>query len=436
MQEIGIAILGFGTVGAGVVHAIAENEALITARTGLKVSVKKIADLDITSDRGVTVDAGCLTTDASAAINDPEVHVVVETIGGTTIAKKFMLEALNAGKSVVTANKALLAEHGTEMYAAAEASGADLLYEASVAGGIPIIKSLREGLVGNRIESVFGIMNGTCNYILTRMENEGIAFDEVLDEAQKAGYAEAEPSLDIDGFDTAHKAAIIASLAFGKTFEFDDIYVAGIRGLDTRDVDYAAELGYRMKLLAVIRNSDPASDCDAVQVRVQPTLIPRDHMLANVSGAFNAVLVRGDTVGETLYYGQGAGRFPTASAVISDIIDAARNVAMDCRGRVHAMPTNGAGVLADIGSTVVRYYLRLNLKDNPGVLGKVTQVLGAQNISLASVIQKSTEAGDFVPVVFLTQECKVADMDAALERLTGMPEVADEVVRMIVEDLA
>jgi len=430
MNELGVGILGFGTVGAGVAEGLQRNAALITQRTGLTVTVRRIADLDIESDRGVTIEPGVLTTDASEVIADPNVHVVVETIGGTTIAKKLILEALAAGKAVVTANKALLAEHGAEIFPLAAEKGVDLYYEASVAGGIPIIKALREGLVGNQIERIYGIMNGTCNYILTRMENEGIAFDEVLAEAQKAGYAEADPGLDIDGGDTAHKAVLLASLAFGKRFHFDQLYIDGIRGLDGRDVKYAAELGYRLKLLAVIKPG-----ADAFEVRVHPALIPSEHMLAKVSGAFNAVLVRGDVVGETLYYGQGAGRLPTASAVIADIVDVARNLATKSSLRVASQPVDGEGALLPVGESVVRNYLRFDLLDQPGTLGKVTSILAEHNISIASFIQKEREAGEFVPVVVVTHESPVKDLNAALIALENLPEIGDGIVRLIVEDL-
>ena len=430
MNDIGVCILGFGTVGAGVVDGLVQHAELIRARTGLELRVRRVADLDTTSDRGVEIDPAWLTDDAHAAIDDPDVHIVVETIGGTTIAKDLTLRALGAGKSVVTANKALLAEHGPELFAAADANQADLYYEASVAGGIPIIKALREGLVGNRVQSIHGILNGTCNYILTRMEAEGIAFDDVLAEAQAAGFAEAEPSLDIDGWDTAHKAVLLAGLAFGRTFALDQLSVSGIRGLDGRDVTYAAALGYRLKLLAVIKPAE-----NGHEVRVHPAMIPADHMLAKVDGAFNAVLVHGDVVGQTLYYGQGAGRFPTASAVIADIVDVARNHAAECPGRVAAMPSDGPGELLPLGEAEVRCYLRFQLIDRAGVLGHITQALGEQGISIASVIQHEREADDFVPVVVLTHHCRARQIDAALEALRGHPDIGAEVVRIVVEDL-
>lgn len=300
MKEVKVGIIGFGTVGAGVAENILKNSEVVAKRTGVKLVLTRIADLDITTDRGVAVPRELLTTDAAVAIRESD--IVVELVGGTTIAKKFILEAISAGKHVVTANKALLALHGKEIFDAAEKAGVDVCYEASVAGGIPIIKALREGLVSNRISRIYGIMNGTCNYILTRMENEGADFHTVLADAQKLGYAEANPSLDIDGFDTAHKTSILASLAFGRWFGMDPVFVEGIRDLALDDLRYADELGYRIKLLAIIKSNN-----GKVQMRVHPTLIPKSTLLANISDVFNGVMVEGDAVGQTLFYGRGAG---------------------------------------------------------------------------------------------------------------------------------
>ena len=315
MKEFKVGIIGFGTVGAGVASCLLNNADTIAKRTGVKPVLTKIADLDITTDRGVKVPKGILTTDAKALID--EVDVVVELIGGTTIAKKFILEALEKGKAVVTANKALLAEHGKEIFETAEKHNTEIYYEASVAGGIPIIKSLREGFVGNRISRIYGIMNGTCNYILTRMQREEIDFAPVLKDAQQLGYAEANPSLDIDGFDTAHKAAILSALAYGKWFGMDPIYVQGLRDVTLSDIKLADELGYKIKLLAIIKKEN-----DDVEIRVHPTMIPKKTQLAMIDEVFNGVMVTGDYVGDTLFYGRGAGRAATASAVVSDIVDA------------------------------------------------------------------------------------------------------------------
>ena len=327
MKELKVGVVGFGTVGAGVVENLLRNSEMIAKRTGMRLTLTCVADLDTTTDRGVVLPEGVLCNDAAEAIR--RCDIVVELVGGTTFAKKLILDALNAGKSVVTANKALLALHGEELFAAAEKNNVDLYYEASVAGGIPIIKALREGLAGNRINRIFGIMNGTCNYILTRMEREGVNFNDVLADAQRLGYAEADPSLDIDGFDTAHKTAILASLAYGRWFGISNMTVEGIRDLELEDLNYALELGYRIKLLGVIKNVN-----GAVEMSVRPTLIPQEALLAGIMDVFNGVMVEGDFVGQTLFYGRGAGRQATASAVVADIVDVALNYSSGATRRI------------------------------------------------------------------------------------------------------
>ena len=430
MKEIGIGLLGFGTVGAGVVDGLMKNGDLIARRIGARLVLRKIADVDLDRDRGVKVDKLLLTRDAAAVIEDPSVDVVVELIGGTKIAKEFILKALNRGKPVVTANKALLAEFGEEVFRAAEAKKADIGFEASVAGGIPIIKALREGLVANNIVSVYGILNGTCNYILTRMEQEGLSFDAVLKDAQKAGYAEAEPSLDIDGIDTAHKAVILASLAYGFPVPMKSAHIEGVRGLAQADIAYTRELGYRIKLLAIVKQVN-----GEVEVRVHPTLVPHGHMLASVSGVFNAVTVEGDVVGGTMYYGRGAGRNATASAVISDLADVARNVVsggkwnlpvysrQDKQGRVRA-----------IGDIEARYYLRLSLVDRPGMLALVAKILGDHQISIASVMQKEARSGEHVPVIIVTHKAIEKNFRDALAKIDAMDVIGAETVRLRIED--
>ncbi len=430
MKEVGLGILGFGTVGAGVVEGLQRNGDLLAERTGLRLTIRKIADLDLDRDRGVEVDPSVLTKDAAAVVADPSVDIVVELIGGTNVARELMLQAFAAGKPVVTANKALLAEHGDDVYAAAEKNGADLLFEASVGGGIPIIRALREGLSGNRITQICGILNGTCNYILTRMEHEQLPFDQVLAEAQQAGYAEAEPALDIDGLDTAHKAVVLAAQAFGRSVRMDDVQVEGIRGIDALDIAYAAELGYRIKLLAVIKEED-----GELEVRVSPVLVPRTHMLASVGGVFNAVQVTGDVVGETLYYGRGAGREPTASAVIGDIADAARNLAGRTPRRIPSFVTlKDAPAIRAADAMRTRYYLRLSLKDAPGMFGHVAQILGRHGISIASVVQKEVRSGEYVPVVMLTHQAHEGAFRAALDEIDVLEEVGAATVRFRIED--
>ncbi len=422
MKEIGVAVLGFGTVGAGVVETLLENGGLLAERLGLRLVLRGVADLDIQTDRGVKVDPALLTTDGAALIARPDVDVVVELIGGTGVAKTFILQALKLGKPVVTANKKLLAEHGEEIHRMAEEHKTEILFEASVGGGIPIIKALREGLCANRIESIYGILNGTCNYILTRMEEEKLPFDEVLKAAQAAGYAEAEPSLDIDGHDTAHKAAVLASLAYGCNVPLDKVRTTGIRGLAAADIAYAADMGYRIKLLAIIQGG-----ADGVEVSVQPTLVEHGHQLAAVSGVFNAVLVKGDVVGTTLYYGRGAGRAATASAVVADLADAALNLRAGGRRRdLSAVHARTPVVFREPGEIVARHYLRFSMKDQPGTLARVATVLGGHRIGIDSVMQKEApKNAEYVPVIIVTGPAKEREMASALAEIAAMAGVAD-----------
>lgn len=425
MKEIKIGLLGFGTVGAGVVEGIQKNGQLMAQRTGVLPIIGKIADLDIESDRGVAVDPSILTTDALSVINDPDIDIIVELVGGLTVAKKFVLLALEAGLPVVTANKALLAEAGRELFEASAKSGAGLYFEASVAGGIPVLRALRDGLVGDQIQSMYGILNGTCNYILTRMEREGLDFDTVLADAQKLGYAETPPDLDIDGDDTAHKAVLLASLAYGAPVPMDAFTIEGIRGLSHREIEYADELGYRVKLLAVIRNVN-----GQVEMRVEPSLVPKNHLLASVNDSFNAVFIEGDVVGETLYYGRGAGRLPTASAVIGDIMEAAQGKGGGCDWLLQneSLPVRGT---EDIS---VRCYLRLSLKDQPEAIAQVAHVLGKNEISIGAVMQKEQNKGEQVPVVFLTHKALEKNFASAMKEIAALGVVDGEPVRMVIED--
>jgi homoserine dehydrogenase len=431
MKEIGVGILGFGTVGAGVVEGLQRNGGLLSERIGVRPVVRRIADLDLERDRGVVVAPGVLTRDALGVVADPSVDVVVELIGGTTFAREVILAALKLGKPVVTANKALLAEHGEEIFACAAERNTNVWFEASVAGGVPIIRALREGLVANRIDRIYGILNGTCNYILTRMEREQMTFEHALKEAQAAGYAEADPGLDIDGFDTAHKAVILASLAYGVQVPMSRVHVEGIRGLAKLDIEHARSLGYRLKQLAVVKNEG-----GEIEVRVHPTLVPVEHMLASVMGVFNAVVVDGDIVGQTVYYGRGAGRLPTASAVISDIADVARRLA-EGKGSLPCPSAKPAGGVRfrSMGEVESRYYLRLALQDKPGALGQVATVLGRHHISLASVMQKEPHhAGRTVPVVILTHPALEKNLDTALRVLEEAEAVGSKSIRLRIED--
>jgi len=430
MRSIGIGILGFGTVGAGVVEGLQRNARVIGERLGLMPAVLRIADLDLEADRGVAVEPDTITRDAEAVVRDENVRIVVELIGGTGAAKELVMLALELGKPVVTANKALLAEHGREIFELAERRGVDLYFGASVGGGIPVIRALREGLIGNRINSIHGILNGTCNYILTRMEAEGLEFEQVLGEAQAAGYAEADPALDIDGTDTAHKAVILASLAYGFSVPMSSVATEGIRGISRTDIRYAGDLGYRIKLLAVIKRED-----SRIEVRVHPTLVPLNTMLASVGGVYNAVMVEGDLVGKTLYYGRGAGRKPTASTVISDIAEVMKNLEGGSRRPLAALAQIGqpAGIM-DIGEVVTRYYLRLSLLDRPGVLGRIADILGANGISIASVIQKDISQDDYVPVVIVTHRACEAELNTALGEIDALEIVGAPTVRFRIEE--
>jgi len=431
VKELKVGIIGFGTVGAGVASCLLKNEDIIASRTGVRAKLHKIADLDITTSRGVEIPDGILTTSVPELMDSCD--IVVELIGGTTIAKKFILEALNKGKSVVTANKALLAQFGDELFAAAEKNNADLWYEASVAGGIPIIKSLRESLVGNRINAIYGILNGTCNYIFTRMEREKLGFENVLADAQRLGYAEANPSLDIDGFDTAHKAAILASLAYGKWFGMDPVHVEGIRDVSLTEIQYADELGYRIKLLAIIKQDQD----NKVQIRVHPTLVPKNSMLGSISDVFNGVLVNGDYVGDTLFYGRGAGRFATASAVVADVVDVAVNLASGAPRRVSSFrPANLAAGTVAMDDIQSHYYLRIEVKDKPGVLGKVATLLSENNISVDSLMQRPLDKMENeVSIIILTHNAVERSVRLAIAQIEAISDVKDKVTLLRIEDI-
>lgn len=414
-MSVGVGVIGAGTVGGGVIETLVKNREVIASRTGRDVRLVRVADLQ--TERFAQFDLEGVQTGANASelIADPAVNVVCELIGGIEPARRFILEALNAGKSVVTANKMLLAKHGPELCRAAVEHKADLRYEAAVAGGIPIIKSLREGLAGNRIERVCGILNGTCNYILSRMTYEGLEFDSVLAQAIEQGFAETPPDLDIQGHDTAHKCQIIASLCFSTEVDLDAIYVEGVTGVTHADVAYAREMGYLIKLLAIVREAEPGG---AIEARVHPTLISEDHLLASVRNEFNAVYVQSDTADATLYYGRGAGRFPTASAVVADIADIARN-------RCDAPPAppfryEQRRPVLPMGEVRGRYYLRLTTLDKPGVLGRVCTILGAHGVSIASCIQTEEHSEDPVHVVLMSHETVESAVRAAVQEIDAI----------------
>ena len=411
MKSIQIGILGCGTVGSGVVKLIQENGDLLQQRLGGRVVVRRIADVDVHRRRNVEVDPTLLTTDATAVLEDPEIDIIVELIGGCDVALRFCREALTRKKHLVTANKALLATHGLELYRTAAAQRVSIGFEASVCGGIPLIRAMKEGLVADRVRSIIGIVNGTCNYILTTMTESKRPFAEVLAEAQAHGYAEANPSFDVDGIDSAHKLQILATLAFGVYVPFDRIHVEGIRQIDASDIEYARELGYRIKLLAIAKQRN-----GEMEARVHPALIPEDNMLAAVGGVHNAVFVVGDAVGSLMFYGRGAGQMPTASAVVSDIAEIARGLLHDPTARGIPPPpiSDAEAKIKDMAAVRSCYYLRIMAIDKPGVLSRVTGILGSNNISLVSVIQKGREEQSAVPIVMMTHEAVEGDMQRSL----------------------
>ena len=432
MQQVNLGIIGGGTVGSGVFEALARNGALLASRIGAQVKVHRVAVRDLKKKRATTIPASLLTTDWREVVFDPEVQFVAELIGGTTTAREIILAALKLGKPVVTANKALLSAHGEELFAAAKKYGTNLYYEASVCGGIPIIKSLREGFVGNRINALYGIVNGTCNYILTRMKLEGADFGAVLADAQKLGYAETPPDLDIDGHDAAHKIGILASLAHGFWVKPKKVFVEGIRHVSALDIKYAGELGYTIKLIGTIKKLE--GSC-RVQVSVYPTLVPNAHVLASVNGVFNAVFVRGDVVGDALFYGRGAGKDATASSVLSDIADAVLDLKFATKHRLPAfVPHECAGAVAPIDEVVSQYFVRLNVVDKPGVLAKVATIFGQANIGISSVIQPEGHEGESVPLIFMLHYATNGVAAKALAKIAKLPTVKGKPVMLRVEN--
>ncbi|RLB43078.1 MAG: homoserine dehydrogenase [Deltaproteobacteria bacterium] len=432
MSNINVGIIGFGTVGAGAYEVLTTNAELIHSRVGAPVVVKKIADLDINSDRGVPISRDLLTKDAEQVINDPEIDVVVELIGGLTHAKEYILQAMEKGKHVVTANKALLAEYGHELYGMAEKCGVNLEFEASVGGGIPIIGAMKAGLSANRFKNIMAILNGTSNYILTKMSSYYWPYDKVVKEAVELGYAEDPPTLDVDGTDAAHKLAILISLAHGYPVAFKDIYREGITSLTPDDIRFAQEFGYCVKLLALARDRG-----DGVEARVHPVMIPKDHILANVNWAYNAIYIEGDFVGPNLYYGLGAGRRPTGSAVAADIIELSRRIVSGEKGILpplaHYGKANKRVAIKPMNSLTMPYYFRFSAVDRPGVLSKISGVLGEHDISIASVIQKGREVNGPVPVVMLTHEALEENVKKAISVINQMDVVTDKTVIIRVE---
>ncbi len=401
MESINVGLIGFGTIGTGVARVLIDNAHVIRRRLGCDVVLKRIADCDITCERGVALKKGVLVDDANLILDDPDIDIVIELVGGTGVAKDFVLKAFENGKHVVTANKALLSTHGPEIFAVAAKAGLDVGFEASVGGGIPLLKSLTEGLVANRIESMYGIINGTANYILSAMTNEGGSFDEVLSVAQESGLAEADPSYDVDGIDTAHKLSILLNLAYGIHLPPDNIFTEGIRAIAPIDIRFAGKFGWRIKLLAIARRGP-----EGVEARVHPVMIPARHPLSAVEGAYNALFIKGDAVGSVMLYGLGAGEMPTASAVVSDVVDICRNIKKGISRRVEPPYGDNCGVkgleIRPMEDLSLSYYVRFAALDRPGVLSKITGVFGDHDIGISSVIQEERKDGGIVPLVLVT----------------------------------
>jgi homoserine dehydrogenase len=432
--EVRVALIGWGTIGSGVIKLLRDRTAEIDARLGAALRLVKVADIDLKRRREVQVPRALLTDRTAALLRDPGIDVVVELMGGLEPARTFVLEAIASGKSIVTANKALLAHHGREILAAAEARQVGFAFEASVGGGIPIIRTLREGLGSDRHSAVFGIVNGTSNYILSTMAAEGRSFADVLAAAQKAGLAEANPTYDVDGIDAAHKLTLLVQLAFGARVPLAAVHTEGIRDVDASDMEYARELGYTIKLLAIAKDHG-----DAVEARVHPTMIPIADPLAAVGGAFNAVCVHGDALGRSMYYGQGAGMMPTATAVVADLIDVARDLRELGRPRLaplgYPIARQRAARVRPIGDVISEFYLRVHAQDEPGVLGRIATLLGQQRISIASVVQRERRAGGgAVPIVIRTHETRERDLRRALDRVARMPSVRGKPVAIRIEE--
>ncbi|EPZ15971.1 homoserine dehydrogenase [Thauera terpenica 58Eu] len=436
MKPINVGLLGIGTVGGGTFTVLKRNAEEITRRAGRPICITVVADKNLELARKVTGGDARLTDDAFAVVSDPEIDIVVELIGGCGVARELVLQAIENGKHVVTANKALLAMHGNEIFVAAQKKGVMVAFEAAVAGGIPIIKALREGLTANRIEWLAGIINGTTNFILSEMRDKGLSFADALQDAQALGYAEADPTFDVEGVDAAHKATIMSAIAFGIPMQFDKAYVEGISKLDAVDIRYAEQLGYRIKLLGIARRRE-----QGVELRVHPTLIPERRLIANVEGAMNAVLVQGDAVGATLYYGKGAGAEPTGSAVIADLVDVTRLHTSDPEHRVPHLafqPNQVRDVpVLSIDEVITSYYLRMRVEDKPGVLADITRILADSSISIEALIQKEAAAGESdTDIIMLTHRTVERNANAAIAKIEVLESVQGKVTKLRVESLS
>jgi homoserine dehydrogenase len=433
MKKIQIGLIGFGTIGTGVVRLLRENGDLISERIGAEVHLKRIADIDIQKDRGIEIGHTVLTKDAGDIFNDSEISIVVELMGGYEPARTFILDAMSRKKHVVTANKALLAIHGDEIFQQALRQEVNIGFEASVGGTIPIIKTIKESLVANRIRSIYAIMNGTSNFILSKMTDEGKPFADVLKEAQQLGFAEADPTYDVEGIDAAHKLAILLSLSYGKKVRLDEFYTEGIADISEQDIEFARELGYRIKLLAIAINRD-----NAIEARLHPTMIPFDHLLANVNSNFNAFHIIGDAADSVFLYGQGSGMMPTASAVLSDIVDISRDILKGIAGRIAPRVRNEESIeairLLPFDQIKTNYYFRFSAVDRPGVLSRISGILGANDISIATVIQKGRKQEGPVPVVMTTYKAREHDVRRAIEEIDRLDMVMDKTMLIRIED--
>ncbi|MBN8510118.1 MAG: homoserine dehydrogenase [Burkholderiales bacterium] len=441
MQPIQVGLLGIGTVGGGTFRVLQRNQAEIRRRAGRGIEIRMVADLDVARAKAIVGDAAVVVDDARRVIADPSIDIVVELIGGYGIAKTLVLEAIAAGKHVVTANKALLAVHGTEIFEAARAQGVVVAFEAAVAGGIPIIKALREGLTANRIDWIAGIINGTTNFILSEMRAKGLDFAAALKDAQAHGYAEADPTFDIEGIDAGHKVTIMSAIAFGVPVQFAKAHVEGISALQPADIRYAEQLGYRIKLLGITKRRDDLPAPGGIELRVHPTLIPASRLVANVEGAMNAVVVHGDAVGPTLYYGKGAGAEPTASAVIADLVDITRLATADPDHRVPSLAFQPHAIadtpILPIDEVITSFYLRLVVADEAGVLANITRILADDGISIDAVLQRESAEGERqTDLIILTHETREGRMVSALARMQALPSVLAPIVRIRKEDLS
>ena len=433
MKTFNIGLLGCGTVGTGVAKILLESKDLLRARVGADMNLLRVADVDVESDRGIRFENGVFTTDAQAVVDDPEIDIVVEMIGGEEIAKDLILRAIENGKHVVTANKALLAGQGSTIFHAAAEKGVDLAFEASVGGCMPIIKTLRESLVGNQILSMTGILNGTCNYIFTKITEEGITFDAALSDAQEKGYAEADPALDVEGLDTAHKLTILIAIEYGTEVSLNDIYIEGISNITPMDIRFAAQFGYKIKMIASSKYLG-----DSIEARVHPTMIALDNPLSNVSGTLNAITVSGDAVGDIMLYGHGAGMMPTASAVVGDTVDLVRNLLCGSEGRVPLLSYQMNKIrkipILPIDEIETQYYFRFSVLDSPGVLSTISGVLGEHGISIKSVHQKGRKASGSVPLVMLSHLAKESNVRQAISEIADLAVVRETPVLIRIED--